>query len=75
VSAVRAAATRHLGRSPALIGKPFWMDSAILADAGVETVIIGPVGDGAHTSDEWVDLRSLEDVAAILADAAAEYCV
>lgn len=74
VSAVRAAAVRHLGRSPALIGKPFWMDSAILADAGVETVIIGPVGDGAHTSEEWVDLRSLEKVAAILADSAAEYC-
>jgi len=73
-SAVRAAATRQLGRSPALIGKPFWMDSAILADAGVETVIIGPVGGGAHTSEEWVDLQSLEEVAAILADSAAEYC-
>jgi len=74
VSAVRAAATNRLGRSPALIGKPFWMDSAILADAGVETVIIGPVGDGAHTSEEWVDLASLADLAAILADAAAAYC-
>jgi acetylornithine deacetylase len=74
VSAVRAAATRHLGRSPALIGKPFWMDSAILADAGVETVIIGPIGGGAHTSEEWVDLQSLERLAAILADAAAAYC-
>ena len=74
VSAVRAAATNRPGRSPALIGKPFWMDSAILADAGVETVIIGPVGDGAHTSEEWVDLASLADLAAILADAAAAYC-
>ena len=74
VSAVREAATRRLGRTPALIGKPFWMDSAILADAGVETVIIGPVGDGAHTADEWVDLDSLADLAAILADVAAVYC-
>ena len=74
VSAVRAAATRHLGRSPALIGKPFWMDSAILADAGVETVVIGPIGGGAHTSEEWVDLQSLERLAVILADAAAAYC-
>jgi acetylornithine deacetylase len=49
------------------------MDSAILADAGVETVIIGPVGNGAHTSEEWVDLQSLETLAAILADAAAAY--
>jgi acetylornithine deacetylase len=74
VSVVRAAATRHLGRSPVLTGKPFWMDSAILADAGVEIVIIGPVGDGAHTSEEWVDLRSLEVLAGILAEAAAGYC-
>jgi acetylornithine deacetylase len=74
VSAVRATATRHLGRSPALIGKPFWMDSAILADAGVETVIIGPIGAGAHTSEEWVDLQSLERLAAILADASSAYC-
>jgi acetylornithine deacetylase len=72
--AVRDAATRHLGEPPSLIGKPFWMDSAILADAGVETVIIGPVGAGAHTSEEWVDLQSLERLAAILADGAAEYC-
>jgi len=74
VSAVRAAATSRLDRSPALIGKPFWMDSAILADAGVETVIIGPIGGGAHTSEEWVDLQSLEVLAAILADAAVAYC-
>lgn len=74
LQAVRAAATRHLRRSPALIGKPFWMDSAILADAGVETVIIGPIGGGAHTAEEWVDLQSLEDLAGILAAAAVEYC-
>jgi acetylornithine deacetylase len=74
VSAVREAATSHLGRPSALIGKPFWMDSAILADAGVETVIIGPVGGGAHTSEEWVDLQSLADLAGILAEAAVVYC-
>jgi len=74
VRAVRAAATRHLGRAAALIGKPFWMASAILADAGVETVIIGPIGGGAHTGEEWVDLQSLEDLAGVLAEAAMEYC-
>lgn len=73
-STVRATATRHLDRPPALIGKPFWMDSAILADAGVETVIIGPIGGGAHTSEEWVDLPSLETLASILAESAAAYC-
>lgn len=74
VRAVREATARRLGRPPALIGKPFWMDSALLADAGVETVVVGPVGGGAHTTEEWVDLPSLERLAAILADAAMDYC-
>jgi acetylornithine deacetylase len=74
VRAVREAAVRRLDRTPADIGKPFWLDSAILADAGVETVVLGPIGAGAHTSEEWVDLRSLDQLAAILADAAAGYC-
>jgi di/tripeptidase len=50
------------------------MDSAILADAGVETVIIGPIGGGAHTSEEWVDLQSLHHLAAVLAESVANYC-
>ncbi len=74
VRIVGEATARHRGHAPSLIGKPFWMDSAILADAGVETVIIGPVGGGAHTTEEWVDLGSLADLAAILAKAAADYC-
>ncbi len=72
--AVRNAATTVLGREPAPVGRPFWMDSALLADAGIETVIIGPVGGGAHTAEEWVDLRSLEQLAGILATSAADYC-
>ncbi len=72
--AVREAATRVRGREPAIVGKPFWMDSALLADAGIETVIIGPVGGGAHTSEEWVNLTSLEQLTTILAVAACEYC-
>jgi acetylornithine deacetylase len=74
VRIVQEATARRRGQAPSLIGKPFWMDSAILADAGVETVILGPIGGGAHTADEWVDLASLADLAAILADAAAAYC-
>jgi acetylornithine deacetylase len=74
VQAVARAAARVRGRTPALVGRPFWMDSALLADAGVDTVIIGPVGGGAHTAGEWVDMQSLAELAAILAAAAADYC-
>ena len=73
VEAVRAAAGR-LGRVPQHIGKPFWMDSAILADAGIQTTIIGPKGGGAHTAEEWVDLQSLAALAEILVESASEYC-
>ncbi len=50
------------------------MDSALLADAGIETVILGPVGGGAHTAEEWVDLQSLVDLTEILTRTAADYC-
>ncbi|HTX53783.1 MAG TPA: M20/M25/M40 family metallo-hydrolase [Candidatus Baltobacteraceae bacterium] len=73
VEAVRAAAGR-LGRVPQHIGKPFWMDSAILADAGIQTTIIGPKGGGAHTAEEWVDLQSLAALAEILVESASAYC-
>lgn len=40
-------------------GVAFWADSALLAAAGIPTVVFGPrVGD-LHGEDEWVDLDSL----------------
>ncbi len=68
------AATRALGQPPERVGVPFWMDSALLAAAGIETVVIGPVGAGAHAEVEWVDLQSLIDLAQILVHAALAYC-
>ena len=61
--AVHAAATKVLGAPPKVIGEPYWMDAALLADAGIETVVIGPSGAGAHAAVEWVDLASVESVA------------
>ncbi|MBA2684210.1 MAG: M20/M25/M40 family metallo-hydrolase [Gemmatimonadaceae bacterium] len=74
VSIVESAATKVLGAPPKVIGEPYWMDAALMADAGIETVVIGPTGAGAHAAKEWVDLSSVESVAAILARAASSYC-
>ncbi len=74
VRAVEQAATQVRGTPPQHIGQTFWMDSALLANAGAETVVIGPIGAGAHADEEWVDLQSLVDLAQILAQAAVEYC-
>jgi acetylornithine deacetylase len=74
VHAVEKAATRVRGVLPRHIGQSYWMDSALLAAAGVETVVIGPIGAGAHADEEWVDLQSLVELAQILAEAAMDYC-
>ena len=74
VRAIQQSAVAHLGKSPAHFGAAFWMDTAILAAAGAEAAALGPTGAGAHTVEEWVDLRSVEDVATILARTAASYC-
>jgi acetylornithine deacetylase len=74
VRGVEKAATQVRGISPRQIGQTYWMDSALLAAAGVETVVIGPIGAGAHADEEWVDLQSLVDLAQILAETALDYC-
>jgi acetylornithine deacetylase len=63
-----------LGRPPSHIGETYWMDAALIAAAGIETVVLGPVGTGAHADEEWVDLESVAQLAAILSRTAARYC-
>jgi acetylornithine deacetylase len=43
-----------------------WMDSGVLAQAGIPCVVFGPVGGGEHTDDEWVDLASVGVCAQVL---------
>ena len=74
VRTLEAAASNRLGRPPAHIGQSFWTDAALLAEAGMETVLIGPAGDGLHSAEEWVDVQSLIDLAYILAETAVKYC-
>jgi len=74
VNAVLGAATSVLGTQPEIIGEPYWMDAALLSDAGIDTVVIGPSGAGAHALEEWVDLGSVEKLTDILTAAAREFC-
>jgi acetylornithine deacetylase len=71
---VRASGTDVLGPVPPDVGQTFWTDAALLQAAGTETVVLGPVGDGLHTTEEWVDLDSVVQLAAILARTARRYC-
>src|SRR3990172_7626597 len=60
VQAVRRCASAVLGSEPDLVGVSYWADSALLADAGIPTVLFGPRGEGAHAEVEWVDAADLE---------------
>ena len=74
VQAVTAAASSVLGRTPAILGHTFWMDASLFAEAGVETVVIGAHGSGAHADEEWVDIQSVVQLAEILAGTAVAWC-
>ncbi|MEY2466402.1 MAG: succinyl-diaminopimelate desuccinylase [Verrucomicrobiota bacterium] len=49
------------------VGVHYFCDAAVLAEGGIPSVVFGP-GDiaQAHTSDEWISLRSLERAKDIL---------
>jgi acetylornithine deacetylase len=74
VQVLQQAATEVLGKQPRLVGQSGWMDTALLAAAGVETVAMGPIGAGAHSKEEWVDLLSAAKMAQVLAQVALIYC-
>jgi acetylornithine deacetylase len=74
VNAVLGAATAVLGSTPEVIGEPYWMDAALLSAVGIDTVVIGPTGAGAHALEEWVELKSVAQLTEILAAAATEFC-
>ncbi|MFN8676898.1 MAG: M20/M25/M40 family metallo-hydrolase [Thermomicrobiales bacterium] len=71
-------ANRELGRvrgTAAPVSGAFgWMDSALLAAAGIPTVILGPDGEGAHADEEWVDLSSALATAEALSGIVRAFC-
>ena len=74
VETVRSAATDVLGAEPPLAGAPYWMDAALLAEAGIPTVVFGPRGEGLHAADERVELRSVTACRSVLVEAIRAFC-
>jgi acetylornithine deacetylase len=56
-------------------GLSYWTDAAILAAAGIPTVLFGPTGDGLHGPREWVDVESVVTCTRVLEAVAARACV
>jgi acetylornithine deacetylase len=69
VSLVRSAA----GGAP-VTGASYWADAALIAAAGIPTVMYGPGGEGAHAAVEWVSIADTETVAQTLVEVAARLC-
>jgi len=63
-----------MSKPPERFGDSPWMDAALTAAAGIDTVVFGPHGEGAHADVEWVDLDSVHTLAAVLAETALDYC-
>lgn len=74
VTALENAYRSRLDRNPLQTGAAYWSDAALLAEAGMEAVLLGPVGGGLHAAEEWVSLESVYQLAEVLAGTAAAYC-
>lgn len=74
VRVLHGAAERRTQRAPAYVGMSPWFDAALLAEAGIPTVIFGPSGAGWHGNDEYVDVPSVATCAAILAETIMDFC-
>lgn len=73
VRLVYGAATSVLDQAPTIYGDTAWMDAAILAHAGIPTVVFGPGGAGAHSNEEWGSIEQVALCAEILARTALDF--
>ena len=70
---VSASFAEVAGHAPTPRGEPFWTDCALLREKGIDTVMFGVDGGGAHAADEWVTIDSLGTLTATLDRAIRRY--
>ena len=62
------------GASAVRRGDPWWTDAGLIAAAGIPTVLVGPIGGGAHADEEWVSTDSLERLVDVVEGAILAFC-
>jgi len=67
-----AAALNRRRLSAAAVGMSFWTDAAILAAAGIPSILFGPGGAGLHSVEEYVDVDSVLTCRDVLAETVTE---
>ncbi len=73
-AALESACQAELGQTPARATGLMWTDAALMQQAGIPSVILGPRGEGKHGLVEWVDVESVISCARILAGTALDFC-
>ena len=63
-----------MGTSPTVKAEPYWTDCALLAAEGIPALLWGPIGEGLHAKEEWVDVESIRTVARVLTSVAGRFC-
>ena len=61
------------GAPPLRRGEAFWTDCALLHAAGIDTVLFGVDGGGAHAAREWVSVASVHTLTRTLAGTVRAY--
>ncbi|TFC61138.1 M20/M25/M40 family metallo-hydrolase [Cryobacterium sp. TMB1-7] len=67
-------AERVLGHAVVQRGEPFWTDAGLVREAGIQCLLFGVDGAGAHARVEWATESSIHQVAEILEDTIVAFC-
>ncbi len=67
-------AAQRAGTRAGTVGMSFWTDAAVLAGAGIPSVLFGPGGAGLHSVEEYVNAADVIMCRDVLAHFAAEWC-
>jgi acetylornithine deacetylase len=74
IAATATQALRQVTGTAEFCGMGFWTDTALLAEAGIPSVVLGPRGRGLHGADEHVELESVAALAQVLREIAVQAC-
>ena len=74
VKTTAAAIEAVTGAPSATMTQTGWLDSALLGDVGIPTVICGPSGEGLHSEVESIDVTSLGTCTEIYAEIIRRFC-
>jgi len=69
-----AAALGQVGGAPRITGASFWTDAAVLAHAGIPSVLFGPGGAGLHSTEEYVNVADVMRCRDALVELTRRFC-